>query len=173
MKNNSGFFEIYKPAEPALPNAVHLRDAGGRDWYDVLRDMPPLASGLYASVDGDGRITSAARDPSLLFPVGCYVVQIDGDYEPDDVRGKFYADGQITDVPETEKYQQLIHERDDRLAKTDWLVLRDIDERTQGNRTLLDSELVEVTKYRQALRDLPQKCPTSDKWTWPDAPLFI
>lgn len=79
----------------------------------------------------------------------------------------------IEDGPKTEKevYEELVGRRDALLAKTDWMVLRDTEERTLGiGTTLLDEELKQLLEYRQSLRELPQKHSKSKEWAWPKEP---
>ena len=80
---------------------------------------------------------------------------------------------------EHEKYSKLIMQRDQKLAETDWLVMRHLERedlylaKDKGIKPALYDNYIPVLEYRQHLRDLPQHHKTSDKWQWPEEPKVV
>ena len=106
------------------------------------------------------------NDGSLNTDIG----SVDGYREVIAEHGRLAA---LADAPQTEaeKYAELVSRRDAKIAKTDWLVLRDIDERLiDVQHTLSAKSVHQLTQYRQALRELPEKFKTSEEWEWPTVP---
>lgn len=64
--------------------------------------------------------------------------------------------------------QRLRRERDQRLAETDWVVIRALEEAAQsGNPPVIPEEWV---TYRQALRDVPEQPEFPNNAVWPIKP---
>ena len=79
------------------------------------------------------------------------------------------ADEADTPLTEKELYEELVRERGRRLVKSDWLILRHLEQ----PQILKSAQYKTACSYRQALRGLPQKYKSSDEWEWPPAPGFL
>lgn len=94
-------FSLYKPEKSALPDYVlFLQSAEGVDWYDAQQQFAKATMKIV--YDESGIICSAAKDASGLWPVGCFVAEIDNKKIPDNflVEGRWqYVNGKITEVP--------------------------------------------------------------------------
>lgn len=77
--------------------------------------------------------------------------------------------------PTEEKlYAQLVSQRNQYLAITDWLIRRNNDQlQIEAPVDLEHSDFLKLQHWRQALRDLPEHYPTSEDWVWPEVPAFL
>lgn len=99
------------------------------------------------------------------------------DYSP--ILDEYMRLDELEDNPpeptESDKYNNLIAQRNSYLGQTDWLMIRHVEQSFHPEITpsISDIEYLDLTLWRQQLRDLPEQYKTSDTWQWPDQPSFM
>lgn len=72
-----GKFEKYEPSERAAPNANHLKNEKGEDWYSYSWNKDLTTSGLFLCTNDEGYVANSTKDGHLLFPAGLHVYYVE------------------------------------------------------------------------------------------------
>ena len=98
-----GKFEKYEPLERAAPNANHLKNSDGVDWYDISWDRHITSNNLFLCTNDNDYIICATKEGHTLYPENMHVFLIDKNDKLYNKHPDYFYHGKIINLEFLEK----------------------------------------------------------------------